>query len=397
MSSVVIKGMSVVSPIGTGVDEFFTGIRNTVSGTDIISSFDTTHFPVRLGAEARKNGEVIKSESGVDRRVIFNNLAFNELLRENPLIRFSPEKRMMISGSGLDYFDIERYAQSSEAADHRWQGFSSNACALFDRYAKQHAIAGGAIVNVSACVASSQAIGLGFRVIKKFPDRTVIAGGVDSMINPLHYMGFYKLGALSDWKGNPRESCRPFDRDRCGVVLGEGAAYFILESNDHSADSDYLAEITGYATTIDSYLVTDPDPDGRYLAKAALQAIEESGITPEQIDCVHAHGTGTAKNDVAESNAMRIIFGKRFRDVPVFSLKAQVGHLIGACGAVELAAAIFSLTEQVVPATANYQNPDPEIDLCIFSKPEKTPVQYLLKLNAAFGGQNTALVLKRRN
>jgi 3-oxoacyl-[acyl-carrier-protein] synthase II len=397
MSRVMISAISIVSPIGTGRDEFFSGIEKNVSGTGVITCFHTDFFPVALGAEARVGGGVIAGEEGTDRRELFNEIALGELFRCHSLDRYASDERVLIAGCGVDFFRLAKYAESKDLERHCWQRYSNNSCLMFARYAQQFKISGGTIVNASACVASSQAIGLAFRMLSKGDKKCIIAGGVDSMLNPLHYMGFYKLGALSDWKGDPGKSCRPFDRDRCGVVLGEGAAYYLLENETYAKRSEALAWITGYSSTIDSYLITDPEPGGRFLAHAACEAIAQSGITPGQIDCVHAHGTGTLKNDIAECNAMKLIFGTRYREVPVFSLKAQVGHLIGACGAVELGAVLYSFEKQVVPATCNFETPDPAADLCVLKTPMKKSINYILKLNAAFGGQNTALVLKKAN
>jgi 3-oxoacyl-[acyl-carrier-protein] synthase II len=230
MNRVMVSAMSVVSPIGTGRSEFFSGIEKTISGTGIITCFRTDSFPVSLGAEARRGGTVIAAEEGADRRELFNDIALDELFRYPSLDRYAPEERMLITGCGVDFFRLSKYAESKDIERHCWQRYSNNSCLMFARLAQQFNISGGTIVNASACVASSQAIGLAFRMLSKGDRKGIIAGGVDSMLNPLHYMGFFKLGALSDWKGDPEKSCRPFDRDRRGVVLGEGAAYYVLEN-----------------------------------------------------------------------------------------------------------------------------------------------------------------------
>jgi 3-oxoacyl-[acyl-carrier-protein] synthase II len=395
MNRVFITGMSIVSPIGTGAEEFFSGIDEKRQGIDAITCFDTKNYPVSLGGEARKNGKILSSEPDADRRILINDFAFDELLKNDPLAHYSPEERMIIVGSGVDFFKLKEYAESSDSKTHDWHSYSNNSCSIYNACAASMKCEGGTIVNVAACVASTQAMGLSFRVLQQSQKKIIISGGCDSMLNPMHYMGFYKLGALSDWKGDPRKGCRPYDRDRCGVVLGEGAAYYIMENSVGIGSKNPLAEIAGYSSTVDAYLVTDPEPEGTHLSRAALEAIRDAGITPDDIDCVHAHGTGTRKNDTAECSAMKKIFGSRYRDVPVFSLKGQVGHLIGACGAIETAAVIYSLQNQVVPATVNFETADPDIDLNVLKKPLKKKIEYILKLNAAFGGQNAALVFKR--
>jgi 3-oxoacyl-(acyl-carrier-protein) synthase len=209
-------------------------------------------------------------------------------------------------------------------------------------------------------------------------------------------MGFYKLGALSNHAGNAEDACKPFDKDRKGLVIGEGGIAILLETEATAQKDRILAEIVGYASSLDSYQITDPVPTGEFLAKAALQAIAEAGISPADIDCVHMHETGTVKNALAESAAMKLIFGERLSEIPVYSMKGQVGHLIGACGAIEMIGVVYSILNQKVPHTVNFVTPDPEVPLRVVqNKALDWKINYVLKLNAAFGGQNTALVIKK--
>ncbi len=392
--SVVITAMAPVTPIGTGCEEFSAAMAAGTRGIGVICSFDTKHYPVRLGAEARMNGKVIVSRPQGDRKEIFLELAFEQLQASGRFDRYAPEERVCLAGAGIDYLRLEDYAEE-KPLDGRWQPYSVNTKLMIDRICGENEIAGSALVNVSACVASSQAIGQGFRRLKNGDRKIVIAGGVDSMLNPLHYIGFYKLGALSTLSDDPAGSCRPYDLHRQGLVLGEGATFFTLEDASAAEPGTALAEICGYGSSMDAYMITDPRPDGAQLAEAAQRAIDEAGITADDIDCVHTHGTGTLKNDIMECKALERIFGPRYRTVPVFSLKAQVGHLIAACGAAETAAVIDSLTRQVLPATQNFATPDPGIPLNVLRQPMKMDIEYVLKLNAAFGGQNTALVFRK--
>lgn len=216
------------------------------------------------------------------------------------------------------------------------------------------------------------------------------------MLSHLHYMGFYNLGALSDWAGEASGACRPFDRRRCGLVIGEGAAVYLLEDEAQADPAKILCRLSGYASTMDAYMVTDPDPSAVRLAEAALLAIADAGLSPDDIDSVDLHGTGTVKNALAEAKALEIVFPGRWRDIPVFALKGQIGHLIGACGAMELLGVIDTLREQRILPSANCDEPDPELPLNIVrGQPLAMPIRHILKLNAAFGGQNTALVLSQ--
>lgn len=394
MTRVVITGAGVVSPIGSGLEDFFQGLHLSARGVGRITSFDTEFFPSALGAEARERGEVFRSDPTIDRKAVFIRRSMDELLRTSPVSRYAPSDRILHLGAGIDYFDLPGYAKQRTACD--WSTFSMRAHRVADRLADEFGVRGGHFVNVSACVASPQAMGLSLRVLRDAPDKAVITGGFDSMLSPLHYMGFYSLGALSDWKGEPSGACRPLDRDRCGLVIGEGAAAYLFESEKNADRERIFCEIAGYGSTMDAYMVTDPEPGGIKLAQAALQAIRDAGITPDDIDTVDMHGTGTVKNAVAEARAMELIFRKRFRDIPVFTLKGQIGHLIGACGALEVLGVIDTLKHQRVLPSVNCEGPDPEVPLRIVrGEPLPMRVDHVLKINAAFGGQNTAMVFRR--
>jgi len=396
MTRVGITGAGVVSSIGTGCEEFFEGIESGTRGIDRIRAFDSVAIPNAFGAEVRRWGKSVVLPRGTDRKAIFMRLALQELYHGSENInQYAPSRRRLVLGTGIDYFDLESYIDSGDAIGGSWQSHIQRSCDAVRTLAGEFNITGGYTVNVAACVASSQAIGLSYRMLQSQPDLAVIAGGFDSMINNLHFMGFHKLGALSQWTGHPSEACRPFDRKRCGLVIGEGAAVLLLQEISQARTENILAEIVGYSATMDAYQVTDPDPKARELSRAANEAIAQASISPQDIDCVHLHGTGTVKNAPAEAKAMEIVFGPRFRDIPVFSLKGQVGHLIGACGAIELLAAIYCLQMQRVYPTINYQDPDPEVPLNVVrERPLDIPIRYILKLNSAFGGQNTAIVLK---
>lgn len=394
---VMITGAGVISPLGNNLHEFMEGVTTGKKGISTLHSFVADHFPSKLAAEVKLESAAYLSDTAIDKKIIFLQRALTELFRQPKILeQYSPSQRVLNLGCGLDYFDLPGYVQSPDKHHHQWQTYSKNALHAIQQLASQYQIQGGVNVNVSACVASNHALGLSLRQLRQVPHQLIITGGVDSMINPLHYMGFYKLGALSNWHGDPAAACRPFDKHRRGLVLGEGAAVLFLQAESEAHPSHILAELVGYSATMDAYMVTDPHPQGIWLAKAALNAIQEAGITPAQIDCVHLHGTGTPKNDLAEAQAMKLIFGNRFQEIPVFSLKGQVGHLIGACGAMELLGVIYSLQQQQVPPTVNFEYPDPEVPLRVITQqPLEMKIDYVLKLNAAFGGQNSALVVKR--
>jgi 3-oxoacyl-(acyl-carrier-protein) synthase len=400
MGRAAITGVGVVSPIGNNFAEVMAAIGTGRKGIGKIRGFNTDYFPTDVGAEVKGDGARFLTGPHIDRKEVFIKQAMAELFAgcEN-IHAYPPANRFLNLGVSLDYFDLPGFVGSPDAARGDWQKYSHSSLDIATELARANKIDGGFTVNVTACVASTQAIGLSFRMLKGLSaGNAIITGGFDSVFNPLHYMGFYKLGALSTWRGDPAEACRPFDKNRSGLVLGEGAGVFLLQDteDENVLPGRVLAEIVGYGSTMDAYMVTDPHPEGKYLAKAALNAIEEAGITPDDIDCVHLHGTGTPKNARAETNAMRRIFPDRWADVPVFSMKGQIGHLIGACGALEMVGVIYSLQKQQVPATVNFADPDPEVPLRIIKgKPLDMDIDYVLKLNSAFGGQNAALVVKK--
>jgi 3-oxoacyl-[acyl-carrier-protein] synthase II len=394
---VVITGIGICSPIGTGTAEFYAGLKSGCRGIGTITHYDTAGFPPAYAAEARKEGRVLQYSAAVDRKERFMREACRQLFSSGERLHSCrPENRLLNLGTGIDYFDIEGYVNSGDAVSGRWPEYCKRSLTIARDLAGEFDLRGGFTVNLSACVASTQALGLSFRMLKQLTGKAAVTGGADSMLNPLSYMGFYKLGAFSQWKGEPGRSCRPFDRNRCGLVIGEGAAAFLMQRLEDADPSLIEAEIAGYASTMDSYMITDPQPEGTALARAGLEAIEEAGITPEEIDCAHLHETGTLKNAPAEAKAMQKIFGKRFSRIPVFSLKGQTGHLIGACGAIEVVAAIHSLRTQTVLPTVNFDEPDDDVPLRVIrDAPLRHKIDYILKLNSAFGGQNAALVLKR--
>jgi 3-oxoacyl-[acyl-carrier-protein] synthase II len=394
MTRAVITAAGVVSPLGSGVSEFLAGLQAARRGVDHIRSFDTAFFPTHFGAEARQGQQIIHTAPGVDRKALFARGAMTELASHARLERYAPEQRFLNLGAGIDHFDFLGYV--GKGTDASWSEFSARSSHVVATLARDFDIRGGHLANVSACVASTQAIGTSLRQLRRAPDSAVICGGFDSMLSHLHYMGFYNLGALSDWGGEASGACRPFDRRRCGLVIGEGAAVYLLENEAQADPASILCRLSGYASTMDAYMVTDPDPSAVRLAEAGLLAIADAGLTPDDIDSVDLHGTGTVKNALAEAKALEIIFPGRWRDIPVFALKGQIGHLIGACGAMELLGVIDTLREQRILPSVNCDEPDPELPLNIVrGEPLALPIRHILKINAAFGGQNTALVLSK--
>ena len=394
MNKIVVTALGIASPIGTGQSEFFSALHRGYSGIDHIKNFNTNFFPVDFGGEVHSNGNVLESPPAADRKALFIRTALDELYKHPAVHRYTAASRCLYLGAGIDYFDFPSFTENRHVS--AWTDFSRRAAHVVNELAGEYSIEGGHCANAAACAASSQALGLSMRILRNAENLAVISGGFDSMLSHLHYMGFYNLGALSNWQGRAEGACRPFDKNRCGLVIGEGAAAFLLENAQNAEPENILCELAGFASTMDAYMVTDPEPSGRCLAGAALAAIDDAGISPDAIDVVDLHGTGTIKNALAEMNALRIIFPGRYGEIPVFCLKGQIGHLIAACGAMELPGIIDMLKYQRVLPSVNCDEPDPDLPLNIIRKePYHTRINYVLKLNAAFGGQNTALVVKK--
>lgn len=397
MRRVFITDIAIRTPIGVTIEEAFTNITNATPAVKEIENIEVEAFPQRAAGEVRKGGEIVKSDRKVSRALLFLEEVTTQLSKEKLLQRgYHPHEVALNVGIGTDYFDLEGYIESK---GDELSNLFDNQCRSAERareIGEQNGIKGGVNLYTAACSSSTQAIGTAYRMVKRGFRKAILAGGSDSMINYINYNGFYKLGALSS-SNDPATACKPFDRRRDGTILGEGAALLLLEEGSNISGEQPLAEIVGYGSTIDGYALTDPHPEGLFLAKAIEIALTDAQISPSQIDAFHLHGTGTPKNAVAEYQALLKLFGKeKVESTPAYSMKGQIGHLIAACGAVEMVGALYSLEKQVVPATLNFSESDPEAPLYVIKEGEKSvDIEYLLKVNSSFGGENSALILRR--
>lgn len=395
--AVVITGYEIQSPLGCTCEESFASLQAGLSCVGNIQSFDAEGFPFKAAGEVRENGQVVATPSNIDRKVYFLERALSQLIENTTLdARYTSAERIMNIGTGIDYIDIASFFNHRE---YRQPPGSETTyyktAAQIKKMAFEKQVSGGCNIFTAACVASAQAIGLSYRMIKRGVKRAILTGGSDSMISYVNYMGFYLLGAMST-DPNPATACKPFDRRRSGTVLGEGAAMLLLEESSLAREEEILAKIVGYGCTMDAYAITDPDPSARQLAKAIRLALEDAALAPGLIDCVHLHGTGTPKNAPAEYLALCQVFGERVAELPVYSMKGQTGHLVGSCTAVEMLAVMHSIREQEVPPTLNFTESDPEAPLFVVrGKPLSLPIRYVLKLNSSFGGHNTAIIIEK--
>jgi 3-oxoacyl-[acyl-carrier-protein] synthase II len=259
---------------------------------------------------------------------------------------------------------------------------------------------------LTACAASTQAIGEAFSILRRGDADVMIGGGAHTMIHPLGVTGFNRLTALSERKGDPTEASRPFSVDRGGFVMGEGSGMVILETLEHAMarGATPLAEVTGYGSSCDAYRITDIQPEGRGAAVAMLEALRQAGIDPATrdgkgrppIQYISAHGTGTKENDSIETRAVKRVFGDMAREIPMSSIKSMMGHLIASAGAVEFISCVLAIRDGMLPPTRNLKNPDPELDLdYVPNQARRAEVDTCLSNNFGFGGQNDTLVVTR--
>jgi 3-oxoacyl-[acyl-carrier-protein] synthase II len=262
----------------------------------------------------------------------------------------------------------------------------------------RYGLLAGRFTNCSACAAGTQVVGEAWQMLRRGQADVALAGAADSMLNPLGLGGFSLLRVLSTENDCPEGACRPFDATREGTVLGEGAAFLVLEGLEHAAarGAAVYAEVVGYGSSLDAFAVSDPDPSGRGAVECMRRAMRSAGLSPEGIDCVNAHGTGTPKNDIVETAAIKMALGRRAYEIPVHSVKSMTGHMIAASGAVEAATAALTLARHTVPPTINLRKPDPQCDLDYVpgtARPFRGAT--VLSNSFGFGGQNATIILRK--
>jgi 3-oxoacyl-[acyl-carrier-protein] synthase II len=416
MTRVVITGAGVVSPVGTGVDRFWSNLTMGQSGIGPIDLFDTSSFPVKIGGQARDFDldQVIRAfpwAAGVrDRKVYLGLAAAREALTDSELSESDLRHAVLLVGVGLEILCLEDLTQYANAPDlSRAVAVSMTTEAsgrllqtpldtttrlLGDRYG----LLGGRYTNCSACAAGTQVLGEAWHLLREGRIKVAVAGATDSMLNPLGLGGFSLLRVLSAENDQPTRACRPFDATRKGTVLGEGAAFVTLETLDHALNrhAKIYAEILGYGSSMDAFRISDPDPSGSGAVRSMTRAMNIAGLRPEDIDCVNAHGTGTPKNDSVETAAIKETLGSRAYEIPVHSIKSMTGHMIAASGTLEALTAALTLSRRRVPPTLNLTTPDPECDLdYVSSGSREFTGETVLSNSFGFGGQNATLILGR--
>ncbi len=405
---VVVTGIGIISPVGNQLEEFWDSIKSGKSGIDFISGFDTTDFPVKIAAEVKDfdvTQYINKKESKrMDRFCQFALAAAKQAWQDADIQdSLTNEYRGgVIFGSGIGGLTtIENEANRlTEYGPRRVSPFfiPMSIINMASGYIAIDLGLKGYNASVqSACATGNTAIGEAMAKIKAGRADVIVAGGVESTITPLALAGFASMKAL--YAGDdPVRASIPFDVERSGFVMGEGAAALVLESLDHAQKRGAMiyGEVVGYGSTADAYHITAPSPEAEGAAQAILEAINDAGIIPEQIGYINAHGTSTPLNDKLETLAIKKVFGEYASKVPISSTKSMTGHLLGAAGAVESVVCLMALREGVLPPTIGYQKADPECDLdYIPNESRNVAIDYALTNSLGFGGHNVSLVFKR--
>jgi 3-oxoacyl-[acyl-carrier-protein] synthase II len=415
MNRVVITGIGVVSPVGSGIETFWNNLLAGRSGIGPITRFDASAFPVRIAGEvkgfdeaeiSRKFPEASKTR---DRKVYFALRAAEDALGDSGLAGDSFENAALCFGVGLEAFFLEDLTPCIREADYakalvehalaedraRMQTPLDFTCRILG---ERFGFLGGRFTNCSACAAGAQAIGEAWHLLREGAASVALAGAADSMINPLGVGGFSLLKVLSEENETPQKACRPFDATRQGTVLGEGSAMLVLETLEHAQarSARIYGELLGYGSSMDAFRVSDPDPTGNGAARSMRRALSAANLATDRIDAINAHGTGTPKNDAVETLAIKEVFGNRAKTIPVHAVKSMTGHLIAASGAVEAAVAVLSIRDRILPPTINLEHFDPECDLDYTAlKARQFEGTAVLSNSFGFGGQNATLIFGR--
>jgi len=421
---VVVTGMGLVTPLGSDRETVWKRLLAGESGVDYITLFDAANFPTKIAAEVR-NWDL--SEVGEDpadwqlqgRHTRFAVGAAKKAVADSGIqaARLDPTRFGVYTGSGEGQQDFGRFTEMMVA------GLAGGSTLDLGRFARKglellHPIAEleqepnmpaghlaslfdaqGPNVNcLTACAASSQAIGEAVEIIRRGEADAMLAGGTHTMIHPFGVTGFNLLTALSTRNDEPTKASRPFDRNRDGFVLGEGAGMVVLEALEHARarGAAIYGEMVGYGSTADAFRITDTHPEGRGAIRCMSMALTDAGLGPTDIHYINAHGTSTAVNDKVESLAIKQVFGEQAYRIPVSSTKSMMGHLIAAAGATELIFCLLAIRDNVLPPTINYDTPDPDCDLdYIPNVCREARCDVALSNSFGFGGQNIALICKR--
>lgn len=406
---VVVTGLGAVTPVGNSVGESWEALCSGRSGIGPITKFDAAAFDTKIAGELKGFDPIRyvtkKEQRRYDNFIIFALAAAEEAVADAALSIIGPEAERtgVIIASAIGGVEtIETEKEAILAGGPRKMSVFAIPAVLANLAAGHVSIRFGAkgpiSCPVTACAAGTCAIGDAFHLIRYGRADVMFAGGTDAAITPMSIGGFNRMRALSVRNDEPAKASRPFDRDRDGFVLGEGAGVVILEEMQHALDrgARIHAEVAGYGSTADAFHMAAPPPGHEGAARCMKVALEDAGMRPEDIDCINAHGTSTPLNDAYETQAIKAAFGSHSRSLAVPSTKSMTGHLLGATGAVEAIFSVRSIEEGIVPPTINLDHPDPECDLdYVPNTARRRAVRTVMSNTFGFGGVNAVLILKK--
>ena len=409
---VVVTGLGALTPIGNNVSDFWTNLLKGVSGAGPITRFDATHFKTRFACEVKNfvPTEFLdrKEARKLDMYAIYAMVAVSEAMEDASfdLEKMNPDRAGVIWGSGiggLDTFLKECGDFAKGSGVPRFNPFfipKMIADIAAGHISIKYGFRGPNYATVSACASSTHALIDAFNYIKWGKADVFISGGSEASINEAGVGGFNAMHALSTRNDSPETASRPFDKERDGFVLGEGAGAIILEEYEHakSRDAKIYAEVVGGAMTADAHHITAPHPEGIGAMNVMRLAIEDAGMQPQEVDYINVHGTSTPLGDVAEVKAINRVFGEHAKNINISSTKSMTGHLLGAAGAVETIASILAVKNNIVPPTINHSTNDSDIDPSLnltLNKAEEREVNVAISNTFGFGGHNACVMVKK--
>ena len=421
---VVITGMGTVNPLAHNVPDTWDAILSCKSGVGPIKVFDAGTFPTTFAAQVKdfdlssqiSDAEVHRDsgrhcrfalgaaaqawkQSGLDACETLDRTRVGIYLGSGEgSLDFDNFTSLMVDAWGAGRVDTSRWAQLAFQRMQLGREMRQESNMVLAHLAKLFGVRGPAFNVLTACAASTQALGEAVEQIRQGDVDVIISGGAHSMIHPYGVTGFNRLTALSTRNDEITAASRPFDLTRDGFVLGEGASILILEDYESAANrcAKMLCEIVGYGASADAFRITDQDPEGDGAATAMRSALTDASLDPQDIDYISAHGTATKQNDQVETKAIKAVFGDYAPKIPISSMKSMIGHLIAAAGATELITCVLAIRDQVLPPTINYSVKDPDCDLdYVPNKPRKAKVETVMSNSFGFGGQNNTLIIKK--
>lgn len=408
MRRVVVTGMGAITPIGLSVESFWEGVKQQKTGFGPITKFDTSDFKAKLAAEVKGfTAKEFMDFKAAKRMELFSQYAVaatKEALEQSGLDLEAEDPYLVGCSVGSGIGSLQAVEREHTKLEQRGPGrinpllvplmISNMACG---NVSIQFGLKGKSINVVTACATGTHSIGEAFRTIQHGEADVMVAGGTEASICPIGIAGFTALTALSNSE-DPKRCSIPFDKERSGFVMGEGAAVVILEELEHAKKRGavILAEVCGYGSTSDAYHITSPAENGEGAARAMTNAVKDAGVDPQNITYINAHGTSTHHNDLFETRAIKLAFGEHAENIRINSTKSMVGHMLGAAGAIEFVTCVKEIQEGYIHPTVGYQVPDEELDLnYVPGSAIEESLEYALSNSLGFGGHNASILVKK--